>query len=174
MPAGKPGSPSCSRATGRRLRTGWRRFDCVSQVAADASVIEIDIPIGLLETDARRADAAARGALTGRRKSSVFTTPVRAAVEASTYEAVAGGYATRGQQAGIRAGAQDSRSRGLAAGIVICRGRLRSRDACRPTSNTEVDVGEDLAPNAAGRCVLRRTDGVHRTQSARLDPAGGR
>ena len=36
-------------------------IDCVSQVAADASVIAIDIPIGLLEKDARRADAAARG-----------------------------------------------------------------------------------------------------------------
>lgn len=30
-------------------------IDCVSQVAADASVIAIDIPIGLLEKDARRA-----------------------------------------------------------------------------------------------------------------------
>ena len=51
----------------------------------DVSVVAIDIPIGLPDTGGRRADAEARRALVGK-ASSVFSTPVRAAVEAATYE----------------------------------------------------------------------------------------
>jgi len=51
----------------------------------DVSVVAVDIPIGLPDTGGRRADAEARRALVGK-ASSVFSTPVRAAVEAATYE----------------------------------------------------------------------------------------
>jgi predicted RNase H-like nuclease/ADP-ribose pyrophosphatase YjhB (NUDIX family) len=51
----------------------------------DVPVVAVDIPIGLPDTGGRQADAAARRALVGK-ASSVFSTPVRAAVEAATYE----------------------------------------------------------------------------------------
>jgi predicted RNase H-like nuclease/ADP-ribose pyrophosphatase YjhB (NUDIX family) len=48
-------------------------------------VVAVDIPIGLPDAGGRQADAEARRALVGK-ASSVFSTPVRAAVEAATYE----------------------------------------------------------------------------------------
>ncbi|WP_210502671.1 DUF429 domain-containing protein [Nocardioides xinjiangensis] len=51
----------------------------------DVPVVAIDIPIGLPDAGGRRADAEARRVLAGR-ASSVFSTPVRAALEAPTYE----------------------------------------------------------------------------------------
>jgi predicted RNase H-like nuclease len=50
-----------------------------------ASIVAVDIPIGLPANGWRRADIEARRFLGGR-SSSVFATPPRAAVEASTYE----------------------------------------------------------------------------------------
>lgn len=50
----------------------------------DAQSVAIDIPIGLPEAGHRAADAAAR-ALLGPRRSSVFNTPVRAALTAPNY-----------------------------------------------------------------------------------------
>lgn len=47
-------------------------------------VVAIDIPIGLPDAGGRRADAEARRELVGK-SSSLFSTPVRAALEASTY-----------------------------------------------------------------------------------------
>ena len=51
----------------------------------DVPVVAVDIPIGLPDAGGRQADAEARRALVGK-ASSVFSTPVRAAVEAATYE----------------------------------------------------------------------------------------
>jgi len=51
----------------------------------DVPVVAVDIPIGLPDAGGRKADAEARRALVGK-ASSVFSTPVRAAVEAATYE----------------------------------------------------------------------------------------
>ncbi len=51
---------------------------------ADAAVIGVDIPIGLPESGARAADVAAR-AFIGPRRSSVFATPTRAAIECPSY-----------------------------------------------------------------------------------------
>jgi predicted RNase H-like nuclease len=59
-------------------------IDAVSTVVPDAQVIAIDIPIGLPEAGRREADIAAKRFL-GARQSSVFLTPVRAAVEALTH-----------------------------------------------------------------------------------------
>jgi predicted RNase H-like nuclease len=50
----------------------------------DADVVAVDIPIGVPEAGPRRADQAARR-FVGPRASSVFTTPVRAALEAPSY-----------------------------------------------------------------------------------------
>jgi predicted RNase H-like nuclease len=50
----------------------------------DASVVAIDIPIGLPESGRREADLAARARL-GVRRSSVFFTPPRAVLEATTH-----------------------------------------------------------------------------------------
>ena len=50
----------------------------------DVAVVAIDIPIGLPDSSGRVADAEARRVLVGK-SSSVFSTPVRAALEADTY-----------------------------------------------------------------------------------------
>lgn len=62
----------------------------VELAAADGpvAVVGIDIPIGLAEAAPRQADLLARGAA-GPRRASVFVTPVRAAVEADSYELAA-------------------------------------------------------------------------------------
>ena len=52
----------------------------------DVVVVAVDIPIGLPDTSGRLADAEARRVLRGK-SSSVFSTPVRAALEAASYEA---------------------------------------------------------------------------------------
>ena len=53
-------------------------------IAPEAEVVAIDIPIGLPEGGRREADSARRDFL-GARRSSVFFTPVRAALEAKTH-----------------------------------------------------------------------------------------
>lgn len=71
------------------------RFDAVTlhddalsfvEAADDASVIAVDIPIGAPDTSERRAEALARSLL-GARRSSVFSTPVHAALLAEEYSA---------------------------------------------------------------------------------------
>ena len=52
----------------------------------DVAVVAVDIPIGLPDTGGRLADAEARRELVGK-SSSLFSTPVRAALESPTYEA---------------------------------------------------------------------------------------
>ena len=66
--------------------TAWeRRFPALLERFPDAVAIGVDVPIGLPETGARRrADVEARLAV-GPRRSSVFFTPPRAAIEAATY-----------------------------------------------------------------------------------------
>jgi predicted RNase H-like nuclease len=61
------------------------RFHQLLAAVPSGSIIAVDIPIGLPDRGWRRADVEARRFL-GRRSSSVFATPPRAAVEASTYE----------------------------------------------------------------------------------------
>jgi predicted RNase H-like nuclease len=62
-----------------------RRFPALLERFPDALVIGVDVPIGLPETgERRRADTAAREVV-GARRSSVFFTPARAALEATTY-----------------------------------------------------------------------------------------
>jgi predicted RNase H-like nuclease len=62
-----------------------RRFRELLDAVPAASVVAVDIPIGLPQRGWRRADVEARRFL-GKRSSSVFATPPRAAVEASSYE----------------------------------------------------------------------------------------
>jgi predicted RNase H-like nuclease len=59
-------------------------IDGIAGAVPDAEVIGIDIPIGLSDDRPRQADLAARAAV-GPRRSSVFVTPVRAALEALTH-----------------------------------------------------------------------------------------
>jgi predicted RNase H-like nuclease len=64
-----------------------RRFPVLLERFADAAVIGVDVPIGLPAVGTRRrADVEARK-IAGARRSSVFFTPSRAAVEAATYGA---------------------------------------------------------------------------------------
>ncbi|WP_149260588.1 DUF429 domain-containing protein [Actinomadura sp. K4S16] len=57
--------------------------------AGPVEVVAIDIPIGLPDTGSRRADELARAMVGPRRASSVFTTPVRAAIECDDYATAA-------------------------------------------------------------------------------------
>jgi predicted RNase H-like nuclease len=61
------------------------RFQDLLTTVPSASIVAVDIPIGLPERGWRSADFQARRFL-GRRSSSVFATPPRAAVAASSYE----------------------------------------------------------------------------------------
>lgn len=61
-----------------------RFADLVSRVA-DACVVAVDMPVGLSDHGVRAADTLARTALGGR-WATIFLTPVRAAVEATTYD----------------------------------------------------------------------------------------
>lgn len=58
----------------------------VWEAYADASLLLVDVPIGLPESGARACDLAAKKFL-GRRGATVFLTPCRAAVEADSWEA---------------------------------------------------------------------------------------
>lgn len=60
-------------------------FRAILDAHPDVAVIAVDIPIGLHEHGLRTCDQAAR-AFVGPRRSSVFPTPIRAALTASTYE----------------------------------------------------------------------------------------
>lgn len=60
-------------------------FRAVLDSHPDVAVIAVDIPIGLHEHGVRACDQAAR-AFVGPRRSSVFATPIRAALTASSYE----------------------------------------------------------------------------------------
>jgi predicted RNase H-like nuclease len=62
-----------------------RRFRDLVAAVPSAAIVAVDIPIGLHANRWRRADGEARRFLGGR-SSSVFATPPRAAVQASTYE----------------------------------------------------------------------------------------
>lgn len=59
--------------------------DLVGRAAVRPAVVGVDIPIGLPDAGPRRADLAARRELPVGRKSSVFPTPVRDAVGATSY-----------------------------------------------------------------------------------------
>lgn len=59
-------------------------IDAVTDTAPDVEVVAVDIPIGLPNAGRRRADVVAKQLL-GARHSSVFLTPVRAAVEAPSH-----------------------------------------------------------------------------------------
>ena len=61
-------------------------FELLVAALNDVSVIAVDIPIGLPDNQRREADAAAR-AFVGPRRSSVFTTPPRAVLQAPNYQA---------------------------------------------------------------------------------------
>ncbi len=61
------------------------RIDVLGDVVADASVIAIDIPIGLLSEGLRKADVEGRKEL-GRRQSTLYVVPAREALEAATHE----------------------------------------------------------------------------------------
>src|SRR5919108_2803117 len=62
-----------------------RRFPALLERFPDVAAVGVDVPIGFPDVGARRrADVAAR-AVVGARRSSVFFTPPRVAVEASTY-----------------------------------------------------------------------------------------
>lgn len=69
-------------------RLGSKIFATVEELFASAPALDllaIDIPIGLTDAHARECDTAARKRLGGKRASSVFPAPIRAALHAASY-----------------------------------------------------------------------------------------
>jgi predicted RNase H-like nuclease/catechol 2,3-dioxygenase-like lactoylglutathione lyase family enzyme len=69
---------------GSRVVDAFRCDTFADALLVDAEVVGVDVPIGLPEAGARRADEEARR-FVGERASSVFPTPIRAVLEAPTY-----------------------------------------------------------------------------------------
>jgi predicted RNase H-like nuclease len=69
---------------GDRVVEAFRCETFADALLVDAAVVAVDIPIGIPDTGARQADVAARR-FVGPRSSSVFTTPIRAVLQAQTY-----------------------------------------------------------------------------------------
>ena len=66
-----------------------RFMDVVSDAeaaAGPAAVVAVDMPIGLLPSRTRQCDVEARSRLGARRRATIFTMPVREALEEATYE----------------------------------------------------------------------------------------
>lgn len=70
---------------GDRVVEAFRCETFADALLVDAVVVAVDIPIGIPETGARQADVAARR-FVGPRSSGVFTTPIRAVLQAQTYD----------------------------------------------------------------------------------------
>lgn len=99
-------------------------LEAEARTIGELAVIAIDIPIGLPDTGSRRADSMARSLL-GPRSSSVFTTPVRRAVELDVYEQAA--------QVQLRDGGA-----GLTRQAFGLRMKIRDVDAWIPTASCRV------------------------------------
>ncbi|MCY4727930.1 DUF429 domain-containing protein [Nocardioides sp. STR2] len=126
----------------------------------DVAVVAVDIPIGLPDTTGRRADAEARSALVGK-TSSVFSTPVRAAVEAGTYEAArAANLAATGGRTSVSAQAYALREKVLQVDAWV-RGRPGTRVI-------EVHPEVSFARMAGAPVLARKKDaeGVHARREA--------
>ena len=67
-----------------RVVDAFRCESCAEALHADAAVVGVDIPIGIPDSPPRPADVAARR-FVGPRASSVYPTPIRAVLEATTY-----------------------------------------------------------------------------------------
>ena len=70
---------------GNRVTEAYRCERFAEALRGDVQVIAVDIPIGIPESGTRPADEAARRFI-GARGASVFPTPIRAVLEAETYE----------------------------------------------------------------------------------------
>jgi predicted RNase H-like nuclease/ADP-ribose pyrophosphatase YjhB (NUDIX family) len=126
----------------------------------DVPVVAVDIPIGLPDTSGRQADAEARQVLVGK-ASSVFSTPVRSAVEAATYaEAREANLAATGGRTSVSAQAYALREKVLQVDAWV-RGRPGAR---------VVEVHPEVSfARMAGAPVLARkkdADGVRARREA--------
>ena len=129
----------------------------------DVPVVAVDIPIGLPDAGGRQADAEARRALVGK-ASSVFSTPVRAALEAATYEEAPGGqprrdrWAHQRQRPGVRPAREGAAGRRVGAGTAR---RARDRGAPR---------GELRPDGRRARCWRARRTPTASAPAARRSP----
>ena len=126
----------------------------------DVPVVAVDIPIGLPDAGGRQADAEARRALVGK-ASSVFSTPVRAAVEAATYEeARAANLAATGGRTSVSAQAYALREKVLQVDAWV-RGRPGTRVI-------EVHPEVSFARMAGAPLLARKkdADGAHARREA--------
>jgi len=145
--------------------------DLADRALLDGSVdvVAVDMPIGLPDRGRRRADILVRAAV-GPRRSSVFMTPVRAAMEASDHASAVvlnPGTRRRGSlRSGLLVEAQIAPGTAVGSGNVAAGGGGASRGvfraACRRgAQRPQVDLGGSrTAPVSAGRrrrCARWRT-----------------
>lgn len=129
-------------------------------LALEAAVVAVDIPIGIPKIGRRPADAAARS-FVGPRASSVFTTPPRAALEATTY-------------ADARARALELTGRSLSAQSYALRHKILEVDAHAHADDRVVEVHPEVSfCELAGRPLAsKHTDAGLAGRRAPLAEAG--
>lgn len=137
--------------------------ELVARASVRVGVVGVDIPIGLPDTGPREADLAARRELPRGRKSSVFPTPVRAAVSATSHpEANAAHRAATGKGLSVQ-------------GFHLCR-RIAEVDAwVRDGPGPEVlEVHPEVSFTALGAdtALSKRTGAGAQTRLAALRRAG--
>ena len=149
--------------TGHTAHVAGGIAELVALAEADGPLdaIGIDIPIGLPDRSRRRADQLARQAVGPRRVSSVYMTPVRAALMAGTHDdAVARNRELVGEgvsDSGIRPAGADLRGRPVGTGSAAPRrrgapGAQLRHDGRRATRRFEENLGRrGAAPSTAGR-----------------------
>ena len=107
-------------------------------VELDLAVIAVDIPIGIPDDKARPADTEARR-FVGRRASSVFSTPTRAALEAPTF-------------ADAVARAREVTGKGISRQAFALRGRILEVDAMAHADKRLIEVHPEVSfREVAGR-----------------------
>ena len=121
----------------------------------DARVIAVDIPIGLPDgPEPRKADVEARGLL-GPRSSSVFTTPPRAVLEATTYRKA-------------NHLSKQRFDRGISAQSYALRPKIFQVDACAATDDRIYEVHPEVSFAAMGGAPLSHPKKVWNGLATRL------
>jgi predicted RNase H-like nuclease len=143
-----------------RVVDAFRCETFADALLVDAQVIGVDIPIGIPDAGVREADVAARS-FVGPRASSVFTTPIRAALEAATY-------------ADARDVASAATGKSLSAQSYALGRRILELDAYARDDERVIEVHPEVSFRVLSRRPLlskHRTDGLAERR-ALLEEAG--
>jgi predicted RNase H-like nuclease len=132
-----------------RVVNAFRCETFAEALAIDAQVIAVDVPIGIPDEGMRPADTAARR-FVGPRASSVFTTPIRRALDAATY-------------ADARGVATDATGKSLSAQSYALRKRILEVDEYAAEDERIIEVHPEVSFRQLAEAPLaskHRADGL--------------